>query len=339
MHLYLDIKYLNLISNSLPLFKKKSEFLWNCRCTICGDSSVNKQKARGFFFKKDQSLFYRCHNCGASMSFFSYLKNSNTSLYQKYCLEKFRDNQPVKVDKTPIIPPKYVPKVKTTRLIDTLMDRLDTLPKDNPAVKYAVGRNIPEDKFSGLYYVDNIKNLEQLSDKYKDKIVGKEPRLVFPFFDWTGQLIGVSARALGDEKLRYITVKIRDDELLIYGTDSVDLKKRVYVVEGPIDSLFIDNCIAVAGTAFTKMNEVNIPKENMTLILDNQPRNKEVLAIYNKMISNGYSIVIWPENIPGKDINELVNAGYTKEQVRELIDRNTYSGLTATINFNRWKKI
>jgi uncharacterized phosphosugar-binding protein len=110
-------------------------------------------------------------------------------------------------------------------------------------------------------------------------------------------------------------------------------------VEGPIDSLFLDNCIAVAGTAFTKLDMVNIPKENMTLILDNQPRNREVLAIYHKMIQNGYSIVIWPSDIEGKDINQLILDGYTKSSLKELLDRNTFSGLTATINFNRWKKI
>jgi len=339
MHLYLDIKYLNLISNTLNLFKKKSEFLWNCRCSICGDSATNLHKARGFFFRKDQSLFYRCHNCGASMSFQTYLKNNNGLLYREYCLEKFRDGKPQKVEAAPIIPPKYIPKEKSQRLIDSLMPRLDSLPDDNVAVKYAVSRLIPREKFSELYFIDNVKNLEQLSEKYRNKIVGKEPRLVLPFYDWTGRLTGISARALGNESLRYLTIKIREDELLIFGTETVDIKKRVYVVEGPIDSLFLDNCIAVAGTAFTKLDMVNIPKENMTLILDNQPRNREVLAIYHKMIQNGYSIVIWPSDIEGKDINQLILDGYTKSNLKELLDRNTFSGLTATINFNRWKKI
>lgn len=336
MDLYLDIKYLNLISNSLQQFKRKTDKLWNCRCSICGDSQVKKTKARGYFFVKGQSLRYMCHNCGASMSFNSFLKNHNGQLYAEYCLERYKkpaNKNDVDPDPPPV--PYFAPK----RLIDQLMDRLDTLPEDNIAVQYANSRGIPKHRFTDLYFVDNVKNLEQLSERYRDKIQSKEPRLVLPFFDWKGQITGLTARALGNESLRYITLKIKEDELLIFGTESVNIYKRVYCCEGPIDSLFIDNCIAVAGTGFTKLDQLHLDKNNLTVIIDNQPRNREVVKLYRQFIDKGYSICIWPDLMDGKDINEYIQNGMSREAVKQTIDTNTYSGLQAMVKFNQWRKV
>ena len=60
--LYTEIKYLNLISTQLPLFKRKKDNLWNFRCPICGDSERNKTKARGYVFEVKGKLVYKCHN-------------------------------------------------------------------------------------------------------------------------------------------------------------------------------------------------------------------------------------------------------------------------------------
>ena len=337
MDLYADIKYLNLISNSLSQFKRKSDRLWNCRCPICGDSQYKKTKARGYFFVKGQTIRYMCHNCGVSMSFSYFLKTHNGQLYSEYCLEQFRKPSG-KVTDDDIAPPP-VPQFKPKRLIDEILDRLDTLPDDNIAVQYARKRQIPESRFKELYFIDNVKNLEQLSERYRDKIVTEEPRLVLPFFDWKGQITGLTARALGNESLRYLTIKVKEDELLIFGTESVKLDRRVYCCEGPIDSLFIDNCIAVAGTGFTKLDQLNIPKNNLTVIIDNQPRNREVVKLYKQFIDKGYDVCIWPENMNGKDINEYVQNGMSPDQLKKLIDSNTYSGLQGVVKFNQWKKV
>ena len=58
------------------------------------------------------------------------------------------------------------------------------------------------------------------------------------------------SRAIRDESLRYILVKIEEDSPTVFGLDSVDLEKEVFVVEGPIDSLFLPNSIACAGVVF-----------------------------------------------------------------------------------------
>ena len=336
MSLFLDQKYISLISNRLPLFKKKDDYLYNCRCIICGDSSKNKRKTRGYFFKYKSELRYKCHNCDASLSFGNFLKNLDPTLYSQYTLEKYSEGNAVRL--TPVVPElvfeEPVFKSSNERLLDKLLDRLDTLPEDNEAVVFCNARKIPKEKFNLLYYIDNMKDIVQLSDKYKESIRGEEPRLVLPFYD-NHNLTGVTCRALRGEALRYITVKVKEDVPLIFGMDTVDKTKLVYVVEGPIDSLFIKNAIAVTGTAFNKLNELNINKEKLVVVIDNQPRNKDVCKILSKNIDLGYNVVIWPQTIEEKDINEMVLAG---RNVSKILKDNTFSGLTAKMKFTSWKR-
>ena len=343
MSLFLDQKYLSLISARLPFFKRKDDHLYNCRCILCGDSTKNKRKARGYFFHHKNELRYKCHNCDASLSFGNFLKQIDAVLYSQYALEKYAEGNAVKnlntsnikstLSKIEFEQPKF--KSFEERLLDKLLDRLDSLPDTNEAVQYCIERNIPRDKFNQLYFIENIKDIEQLSDTYKDKILTEEPRLVLPFYDDNGQLTGVTCRALRGEKLRYVTVKIQDDVPLIFGNNNINNRKLLYVVEGPIDSLFIDNCIAVAGTGFNKISSLNLNKAKTVLVFDNQPRNKEVCKIIEKNIDSGYNVVIWPQNIEEKDINEMVLSG---KNIKYIISNNTYKGLAAKAKFIAWKR-
>jgi hypothetical protein len=226
-------------------------------------------------------------------------------------------------------------KSQEERLLDKLIDRLDQLPGDHEAVLFCKQRNIPTVKFKQLYFISNVKDIVQLNNTYKESIRTEEPRLVFPFYDSNGQLSGVTCRALRSETLRYITVKVKDNVPLLFGINEIDTKKTIYVVEGPIDSLFLDNCIAAAGTSFGKINSLNINTNSMVLIFDNQPRNKEVCKIIEKNIDQGYNVVIWPQNIEEKDINDMVTAG---RDVKNIIKKNTFQGLTAKAKFIAWKR-
>lgn len=334
MSLFLDQKYLSLISNRLPFFKRKADFLYNCRCVLCGDSLKKKSKARGYFFNYKSQLNYKCHNCGASSTFGSFLKNFDIGLYQEYNLEKFKEgrlNTSNSISKMVFEEPKF--KTTEEKLIDKILDRLDQLPEDNEAVQFCNKRQIPKERFKDLYFIENIKDIVQLNDKYKASISTSEPRLVIPFYDTNGQLSGVTCRALRGEALRYITIKVKESAPLIFGLDSVNKNNMVYVVEGPIDSLFVDNCIAVNGTAFGKVSELSLDK--FTVIFDNQPRNKEVCKLIEKNINLGYNVVIFPQTVVEKDINDMVMAGLN---VSKIIKENTYSGLSAKAKFISWKR-
>lgn len=337
MSLFLDQKYLMLISNRLPLFKKKKDAVYNCRCILCGDSVKNRHKARGYFFQYKTDLRYKCYNCDVSISFGNFLRDLDAMTYSQYSLERYSEGHSKAANAVPEFKfEEPVFKSSDERLIDKLLDRLDTQAVDNEAVLFCEQRKIPKEKFKQLYYINNIKDIVQLNEKYKESIKGEEPRLVLPFYDELGQLSGVTCRALRGEALRYITVKVKDETPLIFGINDIDKKKPIHVVEGPIDSLFVDNCIAVGGTSFGKLAQLNLPKDNLVIIFDNQPRNKEVCAIIEKNIDQGYKVVIWPQTLQEKDINDMVLAG---KNVTRIIKENTFSGLTAKAKFYSWKRV
>jgi len=337
LSLFLDQKYLLLISNRLPLFTKKQDATYNCRCIICGDSAKKTKKARGYFFKNKNNLMYKCHNCDASMFFGTFLKNLDNQLYRQYSFEKYSEGQSL-TNANSLVDVKFEqPQFKSSeeKILDKLLDRLDNLTDSNEAVEFCIKRKIPRSKFGELYYIKNIKDIVQLNDKYKASILTEEPRLVIPFYDEEGQLAGVTCRALRGEALRYITVKIKDNTPLIFGLQNIDRTKKVFVTEGALDSLFVDNCIAVSGTALSKSLRLGIEDNNLVMIFDNQPRNKEVCSIIDKNINEGHTVVIWPQSIEEKDINEMVLAG---RDVKRIINENTFSGLTAKAKFIAWKR-
>lgn len=342
MSLYIDTKYLNQIGHRLENFKRKADSLYNCRCPICGDSATNRKKSRGYFYKVNNDLFYKCHNCDASQHFGTFLKNFDTSLYKQYSLERYAAGEnrrphanPEPELRTQFETPVFQPQPEST-LLDTLLERVDLLDPASEVRTFCRQRQIPEDQLRRLYYIDDIKKIETFHSRYLNTIQTHEPRLVIPFRNLTCQLVGVSCRALRGEALRYITVRVNDTDPLIFGYDQVDLQKRIYVTEGPLDSLFLPNSIAVGGTGFHRLNNLYLQRSAVTVIIDNQPRNAEVCKVYQKMIREGYDIMIWPDYTSAKDINELVLQGCKNPQT--LVDANTYSGLTAQLKFDKWKR-
>ena len=318
---YIDIKYLGLLSPRLELFKVKNHdpYTANCRCPICGDSKKSKWKARGYFFSKKGGVFYKCHNCGYSSSIGSLLKQLDSFLYNQYTLERFKEgktsvaNVSIKFTK-----PDFESR-KQKSLLDSLFDKVD----GTPAEEYLEKRRIPKNRWGELYYIDDVQKLEQLSEKYRGRIVGTEPRLVIPFYNRDGKFVGVTCRALGDERLRYLTIRLNDIDPFIYNLDKVDITKDVYVTEGPLDSLFLDNAVAAGSSDMNAIKSV-IPKEKLVLVFDNQPRNKEIVKLIEKAINEDYKLVIWPEKICEKDINEMFLTGIA---VQDIINKNTFSGL------------
>ena len=329
-----------MVSVKLDRFQKKDDYLFNCRCPVCGDSERKKNKARGYFYRKDNDMFYRCHNCQYGTTIANFLEQVDHLLYKEYVLEKFvkKDEKPEpKKEPNPEYAFDFTPDFdKPSRLIDSLMDRLDTLPSDHEAVRYCQSRKIPEDQYHRLYYVDDIRTLSQLNTKYTQALNIKQPRLSLPCITPDGQLSGLTLRGMRGEKLRYIQLKIKENDLQVFGLDNVDTNKEVYVVEGPIDSLFIDNSIACVGTAFGKVDKLGLT--HFTMVFDNQPRNHEVCKLIENQIDAGEKVVIWPEYVYEKDVNEMIMSGLTQDKIKYIISSNTYQGLEARLEFTKWRK-
>ena len=335
--LWIDQKYLNLLSPKLERFKRKSDNLYNCRCPICGDSKKNKFKARGYVYDVKNSLAYKCHNCGFSGGIGKLIEQVDPHLYNQYKLERYKE----KDNRQSNTATKFVYKPDFSEYQKDPLDnvkRIKDLPFFSNPVQYIVKRQIPMEIARELCYVDNIQKLEDLFPEYKNRLIGKEERILIPCYTRDKKLIGLTCRGINNDRLRYVTIKAIKDHPLVFGLDKVDISKTIYVLEGPIDSMFVDNSISVGGSDFKRISNF-AAKEMFTMVYDNQPRNKELLTIMERSIDDGYKVVIWPDSIKEKDINEMILAGKSKDEVFKIINSNACSNLTAKLKFKEWRKI
>ena len=151
-----------------------------------------------------------------------------------------------------------------------------------------------------------------------------------------GKFFAFQGRAFGDEQPKYVTIKLDENKRKIYGLERVNLTQHINIVEGPIDSLFVDNCLAMGGA---DMFFDRVPSEQVTYIFDNEPRNKEIVDRMYKVIEKNYNIVIWPDDIQLKDVNDMIMNGTSPSEIENIISKNTYNKLAALTKLTHWKKV
>ena len=319
-----DSKYIGLVSSRLPKFKRIKPNLYNCRCPICGDSQKQRNKARGYFYAIKANTNYKCHNCGASMSLNNFLKQIDPTLQKQYAMEKFKEGHAGGknfVGEEPILKfesPKFKPKLDLPKASENAI-----------ATQYLEKRKLDPNKF---YYTDKFKAWSNSHKQTFDDVSYDEPRIIIPLF-YQKTLIGFQGRSLGPSNVKYITVMINDDAPKIYGLDNIRRRAPVFVTEGPFDSTFLLNSIAMCGA------DGDVGKWGVSTpvwVYDNEPRNKEITTRISNTIDRGDSVVIFPNNVKEKDINDMVLAGH---DVQSIVESNIYKGLEATLQFTTWKKI
>jgi predicted RNA-binding Zn-ribbon protein involved in translation (DUF1610 family) len=319
-----DAKYIGLVSSRLKKFKRVKANLFNFRCPICGDSQKQKNKARGYIYPIKNNMNYKCHNCGASLSFNNFLKQVDTTLHKQYTLEKFKEGHTGR---------NFVVEEPKFEFSKPVFKKSFDLPKassNSVASDYLTKRKLDPDKF---YFADKFMEWTNSQKQTFDTILRDESRIVIPMYDEDKNLIGFQGRALGKSFTKYITVMLDDEAPKAYGLDSIDKTSTVYITEGPFDSTFICNSIAMCG-ADADISSWGI--SDPVWIYDNEPRNREIVSRIQRTINNGGRVVIWPTNIEEKDINDMVLAGH---DVMSMLKSNTHSGLEAKIKFNNWKRV
>ena len=332
MSSYIDLKFINDLSGRLSQFKKKTDYLFNFRCPHCGDSQKSKTKARAYLYRVKNDMFFKCHNCGQGQNLANFIKFVDPKLYESYLLERYKKSAPA----TPKPKFDFKPTKFTNQTpIDDLKSIKD-LPEDHPARLYCVNRKIPEKYFDKLFLSDKFMALVNEVKPNTYKITKDHPRLIIPFYDTTGKVFAFQGRAFGKEQPKYLTIKLDENKQKVYGLDKVSFQKPIYITEGPIDSLFIDNCLAAGGADLFLKNK--IPNDQITYIFDNEPRNKEIVKRMYKVIEQDFNVVIWPEDLQLKDVNDMIMSGLTKLELQDIISNNTYSKLSALTKLNYWKK-
>ena len=318
-----DSKYIGVVSSRLLKFKRVKADLYNFRCPICGDSQKNKSKTRGYLYEVKANTNFKCHNCGASMSLNNFLKKIDPVIQKQYALEKFKEghtgrNFVVDEPEFKFEAPKFKTKIKLPKAIE--------IPR---AAGYLMARKLDPSRF---YYAKHFKKFANSLKPTFDSEKHDEDRIIIPLY-YEKNLIGFQGRSIDPNPVKYITVMLDDDAPKIYGLDNIRRDAPVFITEGPFDSTFIRNSIAMCG-ADADVGKWGI--SNPVWIYDNEPRNREITNRISKTIDSGQSVVIWPESIDDKDINDMVMSGL---DVQSVIESNTYSGLEAKLKFTTWKKI
>ena len=335
MSVFIDRTFLLRISSKLQRFAQKKTDLYNFRCPLCGDSQKNKTKARGFVYRKKDDYFYMCHNCGISTTFYNFLKQIDEKLVAEYQLERYKNG--TQYANTPL-PDFTEAKEKPVFKERIRLESIDSLPDEHFAKRYVESRKIPVAFESQLYFAPDFASFVQTLGIEKDGLKPDDQRLVIPFFDEKKNLVAVQGRALGESKLRYITIKLNDDDYKVFGLDRINQDDMIYVVEGPIDSMFLENAVATADANLTSITNI-FDKTKVTLVFDNEPRNKQIVDKINLAIDNHFNVVIWPEYIDSKDINEMILDGFSPDEIQDIISKNTFVNLRAKMEFVNWKKV
>jgi hypothetical protein len=337
MSFYIDVKYLKMISCKLEGFTQKNNDLYTCRCPYCGDSQKKKSKKRGFLFRKNNDMFFHCHNCGKGATFYKFLNFVDPILAKEYSFERYSNGETGHHNYTK-------PKFEFTKPVFNTKEKLNipsvkSLSSDDLARKYVENRKIPESYFSDLYYAEDFKAfLDDFFPDHGKDLFSNDKRLVIPFRNKFNKIVALQGRTLANSSIRYITIKIDENFDKIYGLNRTDLNKHVYVCEGPIDSMFIDNCIATADANLSSAKGVIENKNNMTLIFDNEPRNLSLIKRIEKAIDQNFKVCLFPETFEFKDINDAILSGMTSEEIIDIINKNTFSELRAKLEIITWRK-
>jgi len=355
MTVLIDSEFLSRISYNLHLFKRVATDTYNFRCPLCGDSKTKSGVKRAYLFKnsKRDSLSFKCHRCTETMGFNQFLKRIDETLHKEYIFANVNYNRvvPKKIIKTSVVVEKEIVykstdrlqklknKVKSKNATDkyyTGLTSIYNLDDQHEAKKYLVNRKINGDMLKHFYFCEDFVKYVNIVSPGKLKKTWKEGRLIIPLINSAGEMFGFQGRSLDpnvEKAYRYLTIIFNSEYLKTFGLDRIDTKAKTYIVEGPFDSMFIDNCLAACGASIDTISAD-------VYILDNEPRNKNIVNIMKKLLTRGKSIVILdPIRYSHMDINDMIQSGMTKTQVKTLIEENTYNGLQGHIKLKQWSKI
>lgn len=331
----IDSKYVGLVSSRLQKFKQVKTGLYNFRCPYCGDSQRHKSKARGYIYKLKNDHNYKCHNCGISRTFTNFLKDFDVVLYDQYVMERYKSGITGKNSNTPN-PNFQFEKTVFEKKHKINLPTIAELNTEHPAKVYLQDRKIPDKFLNQLYYCENFKKWTNEQKYTFESIDQDEPRIIIPLIN-NREIIGFQGRSLNkNSKIKYITIILDENQPKIYGLDNIDWKKTVYITEGPIDSMFINNAIAMVGADIDKMFLISNFNVDFVIVYDNEKRNKQIVERMEKAIDLKLSIVIWPSNVNEKDINDMVLSGL---DVNSMLKSNRYSGLEAKAKLISWKRV
>ena len=349
--LWLDQRYASQLSGRLKNFRKIDEYVFNFRCPdvhpFCGDSKKNPRKARGYLYRKGNQLRFHCHKCGKDMAFEYFLKAVDIDKYYEYINElnfgertlgPARENFRLKI----VDDSKFKTEPFVRQAVDIPKEMLlSNFDDTHIAIKYLLDRKIPTSHTSQMAWTEDFFGLAYKlfgQERYAEK--SKQSRIIIPIRDQRGSLVGMQGRSLEDGTAKYVTVGFPDTPL-VYGLDHACIRRsdKIYAFEGPFDSTFIDGSIACLGSnLITDVIKAGLDVEKIVIVYDNEPRNVHTVKKMERAIEASFKIVVWPETLREKDVNEMVLAGREQDQIEKILRHNTRDGIEAQMAISEWRR-
>ena len=335
-----ELQYIFQITTSLLRFSwAQRNRVANFRCPYCGDSKKSTHKSRAYLYLKQGAFFFDCKNCGHSTTFNRFIKDHFPMLHKEYRLAVFKENLAHdQFDQSFASVPKInkLPQPKAVELVP-----ISDLSSTHPAVVYLNSRQLPLKWHSYLGFVSNFSDFVTKTcgiNRYER--LPKDKRIIIPMKDERGNLFAFQGRSLDPKStLRYITIKFDENSPKMFGRDRVDVTEPVIVTEGPFDSMFMPNSIAICGGDVSSTLSFLNPA-NTFIVLDNEPRSKDTIARMERAIQSGYRVCFWRIDEKYKDINQMILEGkYTQMQLLEHVVHNSFSGAKAKLKMTTWKKV
>ncbi len=313
-----------------------NKFKYEFKCPFCGDGKKSKFSTRGGLYERDGKIYFHCYNCQVNKSGMGFLKAIDPDSFKAVRLEALKDGSQAVSKPEPVHEPAKPVETVARRSLSGLRG-IEELPPSHPARTYIEKRQIPKERWSDIFYTDTFYAYINgvLPDKFGPEALKHDiPRIVLPFIDADGHYFGCQGRVIrAEDSPRYISIMF-EQQPKIFGQHHVDTEQEMLIVEGPLDSLFLSNALAMAGADVP----VSLDKLRTTLVFDNEPRNQEIVRLMHKYLSQGHRVCVWPKGLPGKDINDLVLNGYAPAEIEALIHANTYTGARGQYALASWKR-
>ena len=291
--------------------------MMNFRCNICGENQLKRHTKRGFILlnhkKQDKYWVYKCQrptcDANAGWSAEKWLKRTDSFLFSCYKNElrqcdrddSHSDKIKEKIEKLRLQKEKEHEAEKEQKRIAERKDIKFFKPIMNGDSKLFVDARL---------YCERRKIPEHIWQKFYVAIDGKyRNRIIIPFFDNDGQVYYWQGRHLYGEEPKYLNRSV-DKTDVVYNLPFIDKSKPVIVLEGPIDSMFIENSIATLGLEFSEKNKKIIESLSPYYLFDNDEAGN---AKARKLLKEGNFVFLWKDFLKSKslpkdikDINDVV---------------------------------
>jgi DNA primase len=307
---------------------KKYQNVFNAECPVCKEGKSAGRTRRLFYFPHKQ--YFYCHNCVKSWRPFEWVKDITGWTFPEI-VRKNNEKEGLVQTKKLVYP--IVQAQKVIEIPDLPENSIDLTDKtqieyynDNKFVKLAL--NYCQKR--RLWTATNSCKRFYLS--LEDRV--HKNRLVIPFISDNGKTNCYQTRALTENQFPKYLTKFGEKEM--FGINNINEEiPYVFIFEGPIDSMFVKNGVAMASLAPTEhqlQQLTNLIGYEQIWVFDNDKNNKQTSRKIEKYIKEGKKIFVWPKEFQKfKDFNEICCSLELDEIPWNFVVKNSAAGQEAQL--------